>query len=602
MSISQNFPNIQPTLNLPFALTKILDPRVTFTRAASAVYYDGKTVAKAEENLLIRSQEFNDAYWTKTNSSITTNATTAPDGTNTGNKLNVNTTNGQHNVKRNALTPLGTTSTISVFAKANELSWLVLTDDVAFGVYFDLTNGAKGSNIGTPIDSSIVSVGNGWYRCSVTFTSGSVNSGISIIATTNNAVLTFAGANTTDSIYIWGAQLEQRSAVTDYTPTTTQAITNYVPQLLTAASGVARFDHNPTTGESLGLLVEEQRTNLLTYSEQFNDASWTKTDITLTVNSNIAPDGALTAALLTEGSAGTAVLVRTAGAVVSSGATVTSSVFVKRSALIQWARFRLTTSAGTNGCNVWFDIQNGILGAVANVGSGTASSGSITAVGNSWYRISVTTTLASGDTTALFQLISASANSSTTRVSGAAYFIWGAQLEAGAAPSSYIPTVASQVTRAADAASMTGANFSSWFNQQQGSLYVEATPRQTGLQYVAIIGDGVNNSLGIGFFIENSELEARVRGSGGLSTITGGLIVSANTSFKTALSYAAYNNAWATNGGTQSTGNTNIKPENSATLQIGSSPVGSTNLTGTIRKIAYYPARLTDAQLQAITG
>jgi len=149
---------------------------------------------------------------------------------------------------------------------------------------------------------------------------------------------------------------------------------------------------------------------------------------------------------------------------------------------------------------------------------------------------------------------------------------------------------------------MTGTNFSSWFNQQEGSLYVEATPRQTGTQYVVIIGDGTTSTLGIGFFIDVNLLQARVRGSGASSTIGGGVSITANTAFKTMLSYAAYNNAWAYNGANRSTGNTNIKPENSATLQIGSAPIGGTNLTGTIKKLSFYPVKLTDAQMNALTS
>jgi len=87
MSISQNFPALKPSLLLDFANTKKLDSRVTFARASEGRYYDGQTVAKAEENLLQYSQEFDNAYWTKSATTVTANATAAPDGTTTAEQI-----------------------------------------------------------------------------------------------------------------------------------------------------------------------------------------------------------------------------------------------------------------------------------------------------------------------------------------------------------------------------------------------------------------------------------------------------------------------------------------------------------------------------------
>ena len=80
MSISSLYPTTRPSLVLDFANTKQLDPRITFARPTTATYYDGKTVAKAEENLLKYSQEFNNAAWTKQNATVTANSIAAPDG------------------------------------------------------------------------------------------------------------------------------------------------------------------------------------------------------------------------------------------------------------------------------------------------------------------------------------------------------------------------------------------------------------------------------------------------------------------------------------------------------------------------------------------
>jgi hypothetical protein len=184
---------------------------------------------------------------------------------------------------------------------------------------------------------------------------------------------------------------------------------------------------NATLTDSTGTLVYAPH-NLLTFSEQIDDNAWTKTDVTVAANNSTAPDGTTTADRLTEGSAGTSILTRAASAAVQGGATITGSFYAKRSSVVQWVRFRLSNSAASNGCNVWFDIQNGVLGSTSTIGSATGSSGAIAAVGDGWYRLSVTTTLTSSDTTALVALISASADASTTRTSGSVYWVWGAQL------------------------------------------------------------------------------------------------------------------------------------------------------------------------------
>ena len=87
MAIQSLYPSIAPSLNLDFANTKALDPRISFSRTSEARFYDGRTVAKAEENLLLRSQEFDNESWAKTDTTVTTNGANAPDGTATAEVL-----------------------------------------------------------------------------------------------------------------------------------------------------------------------------------------------------------------------------------------------------------------------------------------------------------------------------------------------------------------------------------------------------------------------------------------------------------------------------------------------------------------------------------
>jgi len=373
-------------------------------------------------------------------------------------------------------------------------------------------------------------------------------------------------------------------------------------------STMPRFDYDPSTLAAQGLLIEEARTNLLTYSEDFSDASWVKTDVTVTVDNTTAPAGTTTADLLTEGTAGTAAITRSASATVSAGATVTGSFFVKRSAVVQWIRVRLSNSAGTNGGNVWFDIQNGVLGNQTNLGSGTATSGTITLINNGWYRVTVTTTLAAGDTTSLLLFTSASANGSTTRVNNSAYWAWGAQLEAGAFPTSYIPTTTTALTRSADDARVNV--LSPWYNQTAGTLFVERIQQPldpvSARRYINICDGSTANS--IQKYQATGGISAAVTAIGGVASFgpspTG--VPAQNSIVRTALSFDGISKSMCRDAGTVFTDAIASPTSGMTTMFIGSQlgtagPAVQFSCTH-IRRITYYPRRLSNAELVSITS
>jgi hypothetical protein len=249
--------------------------------------------------------------------------------------------------------------------------------------------------------------------------------------------------------------------------------------LLTAAAGQARFDHNPNTGESLGLLVEEQRSNLLTYSEQFNDVSWIKNDSTITANIIVAPDGTLTGEKLVENTANAQHIARKNVSGLSSGATVTISVYAKAAERTSVFLYINETTTSTNRVEAIYNLLTGVVTNTGNFGTFTGASANITLVGNGWYRLSLTGVI-TNLTSAQFRI--GTYDGSAFAYTGDGYsglYIWGAQLEAGAFATSYIPTVASTITRNADIAIMTGTNFSSWYNASEGTLYLEG-------EYVAV--------------------------------------------------------------------------------------------------------------------
>lgn len=622
MSIQNNFPAIKPTLLLDFANVEQLDPRITFARASTATYY-GTQTAKAEENLLVRSQEFT-TVWLIEGVTRTADTSTAPDGTTTADTITEAATTSAHRIDQ-AVATSGTV-TLSVFAKLG-----AGTRFLTIGVSRDITHAASatfdlslGTNTQTQVNggvysspsATITAVAQSFYRCTFTVTTDTatlVRIGLNDTGTPTSLNRAF-GANylgdITSSLIIWGAQLEQRSAVTAYTPTTTQPITNYIPVLQTAALGVARFDHNPTTFESLGLLIEEQRTNLIPYSEQFDNAVWVKNNASITANTVVSPDGTLDADKLVEDTATSSHTVSVANVTTSTTTTSTFSFYAKAGerSVIQ-VRYGVQSTANRGQGNV--DLSDGTVALVQNIGTATGTTLTATAVGNGWYRVAITTNpndAASTQTRALIFL----GNTVVNLFTGASYtgdgysgiYIWGAQLEAGEFPTSYIPTVASQVTRASDAASMTGTNFSSWYNQGEGTFYAQFRPMTSNFgsnKNIFLASDGTSsNFVGLRYVSSGVQVAMAATTSAVVQAalVTGTMV--AGTSYKLAGAYKANDFAASRDAGAVGTDTSGTVPVVTQ-AEIGML-AGSSFSSQHIAKLAYYPLRVTNAQLQGLTS
>ena len=244
MSIKDNFPIVSPSLNLDFSNTKVLDPRITFSRPTSAVYYDGQTVTKAEENLLKYSQELDNGFWFQQNISVFADSEISPDGTTTTELFTETTTNGTHYLQNNNSLALngfpiaiGNNYVASVFFKkgtgATAPDWvsIYLADGFPTGTYanFNLSTVAVG-NKGANVTANIYDVGNGWYRCSISAeSSGATSTGRVYFTLKNNIdsvnILPSYVGQITSNIFIWGAQLEQSSTVGNYIATESTTIT-----------------------------------------------------------------------------------------------------------------------------------------------------------------------------------------------------------------------------------------------------------------------------------------------------------------------------------------------------------------------------------------
>ncbi len=357
-----------------------------------------------------------------------------------------------------------------------------------------------------------------------------------------------------------------------------------------------RFDYDPTTLACNGLLIEEQRTNLLLYSEQIDNAAWTKARSSITANDIVSPDGTLDGDKLVEDTTATNSHFIEQSAAIVSGTTYSYSVFAKQAERSQIrVRSFMTASASAD-----FNLSNGT---VSNA-SGTVSQ-SITSIGNGWYRCTI---VASSSTTgtgffSVFLMSGGSVTYTGNGVSGA--YIWGAQLEAGAFQTSYIPTVASQVTRTADVATMTGTNFSDWYNADEGTFAVwcsipsEITSKQTfavtdGTINERMLATVQSNRTGVGFRIVDGNVDQ--------ANISRNFAWAAGQQIKTVGAYKLNNFAVAGNGNTTGTDTSGTLPTVDR-LAIGSSGFVSPSnfINAHFQELLYWPYKLTTAELQAFS-
>ena len=534
--------------------------------------FDGSGVTSVEPiatNLLLYSQEFDNAAWVKSGATITANTTAAPDGTTTADTLTGNGVLGSHAVlQTQAASADGKTFSVYLKAGTNNFAQIFFDNTAAPFANFNLSTGSLGST-GSSVTATITSAGGGWYRC-VVYTSSSLATNPRIgLVTSSTAARSESNTLSTD-IYLWGAQVELSATATAYMPSGATNGFRAVP--VVSGSATAR-----------GLLIEEQRTNLLTYSEQFNNAIWTKTSATVTANAIAAPDGTVTGDLIeSTGSGGRAVQTLSA----PSTSVYTYSVYLKKKDTTTIELIARNHTASVNyGARFNLDTL-----ATSNVSAGATAS--VVDVGNNWRRCTIiTASITSGNDIWCYVY-------GGVGTSGENVYAWGAQLEAGAFATSYIPTVASTVTRSADVASVN--TLSPWFNATEGTLFAE-TSRFT------IAGLGRSFQLDDG--TSNERIYIHTGSSGGLVVVDGGVeqagitsgSVLANQIARVAGVYKLDDFAISANGAAVSTDIVGTLPT-VTNARIGRNESGSVVFNGHIRRIAYYPRRLQNAELQALTA
>jgi hypothetical protein len=372
----------------------------------------------------------------------------------------------------------------------------------------------------------------------------------------------------------------------------------------TATTNEARFDHDPTTGESLGLLVEEQRTNLLFYSESIGVTVWSGFRYAATANAATSPDGQVSADLIaaTETNPSGAATLQTFTPSVS---TFTLSVFAKAGVSSYILLRPQNGSVFGEAAEAWFNLATGTKGVTTIDGAVfTDVSSQITPFGNGWYRCSLTFSLASSAFTGHVRLYLTDADELRGVTEGASVYLWGAQLEEGSFPTSYIPTEGSTVTRAADVASITGSNFSSWYRQDEGTVFYEGQvlgSDQLSNKDMLGLSDGTSNEFAKMFIPSGNNQRFRVE-VGGVTQVLQNAILTADVYSPAKSAFALKLNS------TTCAGNGIVQPEVTSCLipavdrfVFGELSTGESELAARYKRITYWPTRLGDEVLQTIT-
>jgi hypothetical protein len=371
-----------------------------------------------------------------------------------------------------------------------------------------------------------------------------------------------------------------------------------------------RFDHT-SAGVCRGLLIEEGRTNLLQHSSNFKDTTsssyWQNmTATTVTVDQTTSPDGGVNADLLTTSATAFDCFTRRSGVYAAASTQYTYSIFVKRGpSNYRYVGFYVGAGTGGTAQFPYFDFDNPTIVQLPTITYGTINSTRVDPYPNGWYRISITfTTGATTPSTFAGVFISSSTGAAqSTNPAGNDCYIWGIQSELGSFPTSYIPTTTGTLARSADVCSITGGNFTSLYNQSEGTLLSEASIANlvgNNRGIVQIDDDLTNNFIrhvyGVADGGFRSLIRANIDAQTALSVVTG----AASTIQKRVIAYAGTSFASSANGAAVETA-TRTMPTGLNNIKIGYLFTGSFYLSGHIASIRYYKKRLPNAKLVTLT-
>ena len=401
-----------------------------------------------------------------------------------------------------------------------------------------------------------------------------------------------------------------------FTRSTTGTYINSSGYVTSAAINAPRFDYDPTALTPRGLLIEGSASNLVTRSQTLNQAAWLKAATTISETGTGSPANDATSNLLTwtNGTAVGSAYTEQSSLAVSASQPYTWSVWLKNRGNQRVSVFGFTkTSTNTFSGNLEMTVDFSVATPTATITTSTNfTSTSVTtpvAFGNGWYRCTMTGTTPSTAAVTGFGI----SNKDAVPASGTnGCEVWGAQLEAGSGASSYIPTGASQGSRAADSCVMTGTNFSSWFaGATEGVLYAECerpTKIPSPATDHAIVGTRYANGQGLWIYASatNQYPSAYIFPTGG-AQFAGGIATLIPLINKQAVRWFDGNDITNFGSGTQGTTNTAGTGTMVPTmLTIGANSTSGTEgnlewLNGCIRRVKFWPTALPNAQIIALT-
>jgi hypothetical protein len=479
--------------------------------------------------------------------SITSNTTTAPNGTTTADSLVEDGTNNLHAVYDfGAITYVAGIYTLSCYVKKGSRDWvrIQLYDGTNTpSAYANVNTGVLGV-VSSGATASIENVGDGWYRVIFSATMVSAVGGWAIYGATSDGGTTYQGVNGSTALYLWGIQCNIGSTAKPYFPTTDRL-------------NVPRLTYQNGGGGCPSLLLEKQSTNISNQSEDFNN--WpTQVNVTTTANYDTSPDGTQNADRVQFTGAG--YMYGANGYSQTNGTVYTVSCWAKRN--------------GSGSQSVGFFVN------------GSGSVNSAWSLSSEYQRFTYTYT---------------ATNSSLVGIAGASgadVSVWGWQFEASSYPTSYIPTTSASATRVADACLKTG--ISSLIGQTEGVLFVdfdyEAKPDLSG-NVPMVIYDGSNEAY---IFITTSGgLRLELYNGGSLQCLITTSIGSEGRK-KIAFAYKQNDFVGYMNGtqiGTDTTGTVGSMTN----LYVGSYYSANYSVNGGINESILFPTRLTNAELASLT-
>lgn len=440
---------------------------ITHSRASNATMVDNDGLLKwAPHNLLTYSEQFDSSSWGKSQVVVTPDAAPSPSGNASADAITPTATNGVHYVSQSLL--FGTGHKVEVFAKSNGYHLVQIVERLNTAhasEIIDLSDGSTFGAVGTGGSTQVFSIGGGWYKIAWTpppmptlFNNSFAVYIADPTATADSRPWNESWTpNGTDGVYLWGAHLYRSDLGgmvnnpdrgDSYVPTTSAS--RYLPRR-------GHHIYNGSEWVNEGVLVEsEARTNLVTYSADLgNSGYWGQTGVTVdsNVSETTSPDGLNSAEKMVETTATSSHFIAVSITPPSVG-TYTMSIYAKSA-----ERSIIQASPSANWAvipYVNFDLSS------ETVSASNSATGLIENVGGGWYRCSARFYVASTSTGGMAWMIqtspTAARGDSYTGDGTSGIYIYGAQLEAGSTPSSYIPTSGSSVTRAAETLTIPSAN------------------------------------------------------------------------------------------------------------------------------------------------